>query len=155
VDLGDLIDDLIEAGEDEPVELDLADWPIAAHGQSDGRADDSGFGKGGVEDPSFTEVLLQAVGDAEDAAELADVLAHDDRLGVVLENFAQSLVERLGKRQHRHERTSEGAHCWSATRRSAGSTVMSGPPSARCSTGGGLRHAVGRTGRDDGRKAVS
>ena len=48
---------------------------------------------------SFAEVLLQAVGDAEDAAELADVLAHDEDLRVDLHRPAQAGVERLADRQ--------------------------------------------------------
>ena len=45
----------------------------------------------------LAEVLLQAVGDPEDAAELADVLAHDDDLRVVLQRAAQARVEGLAQ----------------------------------------------------------
>ena len=95
VDLGDLRDDLVVGREDEPVELDLADRPVAAHGQADRGAEDAGLGERGVDDAVLAEVLLQAVGDPEDAAELADVLAHEHDLGVVLHGLAQAEVERL------------------------------------------------------------
>ena len=78
------------AGIDEAVELDLAHRPVAAQRQPDRGADDAGLGERGVDDPVLAEVLLQAVGDPEDAAELADVLAHDQDLGVVLHGLAQA-----------------------------------------------------------------
>src|SRR6266487_605363 len=106
VHLGNLADDLVEAGVDEAVELDLAHRPVPADGQPDRRADDAGLGKRGVEHPRFAEVLLQTVRDAEDAAELADVLAHDDDLGVLLQRLAQAVVERLGHRYRSHAPTS-------------------------------------------------
>jgi hypothetical protein len=90
-------DDLVVRGKDEPVELDLADRPVAANGQADRGADDAGLGQRGVDDAVLAEVLLQTVGDPEDAAELADVLAHDDDLGVVLQAAAQAMVEGLAE----------------------------------------------------------
>ena len=90
VHLGDLADDLVERRVDEAVELDLDDRPVAAQGQADRGADDAGLGQRGVDDPLLAEVLLQAVGDPEDAAELADVLAHEEDLGVVLHGRAQA-----------------------------------------------------------------
>jgi hypothetical protein len=100
--LRELADDLVDRGEDEPVELDLADRPETAQGQADRGADDAGLGQRGVDHPGLAEVLLQAVGDAEDPAQLADVLAHDQDLGVVLERLAQSLVEPAGQGELGH-----------------------------------------------------
>ena len=97
--LRELRGDLVERREDEPVELDLAHRAVAAHREPDRGADDAGLGERGVEHPLLAEVLLQAVGHPEDAAEPADVLAHDDDLGVVLHRRAQAVVQRLG---HRH-----------------------------------------------------
>ena len=97
VDLRDLADDLVVGRVDEPVELDLADRPVAAHRHADRGAEDAGLGERRVDDPVLAEVLLQAVGDPEDAAELADVLAHDEDLGVVLHRLAQAGVEALGQ----------------------------------------------------------
>jgi hypothetical protein len=52
-----------------------------------------------VDDAVVAEVLLQSVGDPEDATELADVLAHEHDLGVVLHRPAQAEVERLADGQ--------------------------------------------------------
>ena len=60
-------------------------------------AEDAGLRERRVDDPVLAEVLLQAVGDPEDAAELADVLAHDQDLRVVLHRLAQPGVEALGQ----------------------------------------------------------
>lgn len=97
VHLRELRDDLVVRGEDEAVELDLHDGPVAAQRETDRRADDAGLGERGVDDPVLAEVLLQSVGHPEDAAELADVLTHDQDLGVGVECLAQRLVERLGE----------------------------------------------------------
>ncbi len=48
--------------------------------------------------------LEQSVGDAEDAAELADVLAHDEDLRVVGHRASQALVDRLRHRELDHVR---------------------------------------------------
>jgi hypothetical protein len=56
-----------------------------------------------VDDPVLAEVLLEAVGDAEDAAELADVLTHDDDLGVLLHRGAKAGVEALRKSDLGHQ----------------------------------------------------
>jgi len=90
--LGDLRGDLVEGREDEAVELDLADRPVAAQRQADRRADDAGLGQRAVDDPALAEVILQAVGDPEDAAQLSDVLAHEQDLRVAVHGAAQTLV---------------------------------------------------------------
>ena len=102
VHLGDLADDLVVRRVDEAVELDLDDRPVAAQRHADRGADDAGLRQRAVDDPVLAEVLLQAVGDPEDAAELADVLAHHQDLGVVLHRLAQSGVEALRERDLRH-----------------------------------------------------
>jgi hypothetical protein len=45
VHLGELRGDLIEAGEDKTVELDLGHWAVPAHCHTDARTDDPGFGQ--------------------------------------------------------------------------------------------------------------
>jgi hypothetical protein len=105
VHLRELADDLVVRRVDEAVELDLAHRPVAAHRQADRGADDGRLRERGVHDAVLAEVLLQAVGDAEDAAELADVLAHHEDLRVVLHRAAQRLVERLGHGHDRHQCT--------------------------------------------------
>ena len=102
--LGDLRDDLVEGGVDEAVELDLADGPVTAHCEPDRGADDARLGERRVDHPAVAEVVLQPFGDPEDAAELADVLAHEDDLGVVGHGLAQPGVERLAERHRARAR---------------------------------------------------
>jgi hypothetical protein len=99
VHLGDLADDLVVGRVDEPVELDLADRPVAADGQPDRGANDAGLGQWRVDDAVLAEVLLKPVGDPEDAAELADVLAPEDDLGGGLRGAPQAGVEGLAQGQ--------------------------------------------------------
>ena len=80
--LGHLRHDLVEGRVDEPVELDLAHRPVAPNGQPDRRADDAGLGQRRVDHAAVAEVPLQTLGDAEHTAELPDVLAHEDDLGI-------------------------------------------------------------------------
>ncbi|MCY1227402.1 hypothetical protein D9M72_396680 [compost metagenome] len=104
VELGHLGHDLVEGRIDEPVELDFHHRPVAAVGQADGGAHDAGLGERGVHNTVLAEVLLQAVGHAEDAAERADVLPHQDDLGVVFKGFAEAGVDCPGKGHLRHQR---------------------------------------------------
>jgi hypothetical protein len=126
-DLGELARDLVERRVDEAVELDLAHGPVAAHRQADGRADDAGLGERGVDDPARAEVALQVLGDAEDAAERADVLAHEQDLVVVLERAAEAGVEGL-----RH------GHALDA----GGGAVGAGGPCGRLGAVDGVGHRV-------------
>src|SRR5687768_12446434 len=82
VDLRNLRDDLIEGGIDEPVELDLTHRAVAPQGHAESCSHNAGFGQWRIDDPSVPEILLQGVGDAEDAAEPADVFTHDHDLAV-------------------------------------------------------------------------
>ena len=93
--LGHLRDDLVEGGIDEAVELDLAHRPVAAHGQPDRGPDDPGLGQRRVDHAAVAEVLLQSLGDPEDAAQLPDVLAHEHDLGVALHGPAQPALSAL------------------------------------------------------------
>src|SRR3984957_19773924 len=104
--LGELADDLVERGEDEAVKLDLAHRPVAAQRQADRGADDARLGQRGIDHAMLAEVLLQSVRHPEDAAELADILAHDHYLGVGLERLAQPRVERLGESDRAHRAAS-------------------------------------------------
>jgi hypothetical protein len=99
--LRDLGDDLVEGGVDEAVELDLADGSVTAQGEPDGGADDTGLGERRIDDPAVAEVGLESLGDAEHAAELADVLPHEDDLGIVVQGTAEPRVERLAERHGR------------------------------------------------------
>jgi hypothetical protein len=97
VHLGDLGHDLVVGRVDEAVELDLTDRPVPSDRQADGGADDARLGQRRVDHPLLAEVLLQPVGDPEDAAELADVFAHDDDLVVGLQGPPQAEVEGLAE----------------------------------------------------------
>ncbi len=96
----------LKPGEDEAVELDLADGQVAAQRQADGGADDAGLRERRVHDAVRAELGDQAVGDAVNAAERSDVLAHQQGLGVVAEGGAQALVDGLGN--------GHGGHQWPA-----------------------------------------
>ena len=120
VHLRHLVDDLVERQVREAVELDLAHRPVPAQGQADGGADDAGLRQRGVDHPLVTEVLEQAVGDPEHAAEPAHVLAHDEHGRVTFQRAAQALVEGPADRHHlRHVRRA------ARTR-----SVLIGPPPA-------------------------
>jgi hypothetical protein len=103
---GHLGDDLIEGGVDEAVELDLTHRAVPPHGQADGRTDDARLGQRRIDDAAVTEVALQPLGDAEHSAELADVLPHQDDLGVALHGLAQAGVQRLAQGHGRHHESS-------------------------------------------------
>jgi hypothetical protein len=104
VQLGHLAHDLVEGRVDEAVELDLHHGAVPPVGHPDGGAHDAGLGERAVEDPVRPEVLLQPVGDAEDTAELADVLAHQDHPGVVVHGAAQARGDRAAEGHGGHQR---------------------------------------------------
>ena len=106
--LRDLADDLVERGVDEAVELDLHDGPVAAEGEADRGAHDAGLGERRVDHALRAELVEQSVGDAEDTAELADVLPHDENLGVIGHRTAQALVDGLRHRQRASSRFTPG-----------------------------------------------
>jgi hypothetical protein len=93
--LGQVADDLVEGRVAEAVELHLGHRPVAAQGQPDADPHDGRLGQRGVHHPLLAEVLEQPVGDAEDPAEGADVLAEQDHPVVGLHGVAQGGVERL------------------------------------------------------------
>jgi hypothetical protein len=106
VQFGDLRDDLIEGRVHETVKLNLAHRAIPANRETNRGADNGRLGQGRVDDAVLAEVLLQAVGDAKDAAQLAHVLTHDENLLVLLHRSSQSLVEGLG-----HGHRGDGHQC--------------------------------------------
>src|SRR5467141_2781632 len=76
--------DLVEALEGEARELDLADGLEAVERHADPGADDGRLGERAVDHALRAELALQIVGDAEDAAVHADVLAEDQDVRVAL-----------------------------------------------------------------------
>ena len=75
VQLGQVAGDLLEGRVGERVELHLDDRTQPVHRHADRGADDAGLGQRSVEHPFVAEALGQPVGDPENAAERADVLA--------------------------------------------------------------------------------
>src|SRR5699024_12599872 len=90
VHLRDLGGDLVVGGVDEAVELDLDHGPVAAHGQAHGGAHDPGLRERRVHHALAADPGVQPVGDAEDAAEGADVLAHQQHAVVRRHRVAQT-----------------------------------------------------------------
>ena len=73
-----------------------------AHRSADARADNSQFGDRSVADAFFAVNGEQAVGDFERAAEVADLLAHDEDALVAVELLAQGLVQCFAVSDLRH-----------------------------------------------------
>jgi hypothetical protein len=119
-------DDLLECGVGERVELHLHHRAHAVHRHADGHPDDAGLGQRRVEAPVRAELGGQPVGDPEDTAERAHVLAEDDHGRVGGERVAERPVQRLRHREFlvRH--------------RSAPSRATSSATSAACSVSCGV-----------------
>ena len=90
---GGMVDELVVGRSEEAVELDLGDGLHAGNGQADGAAHDAGLVERGVDDAVLAVLGLQAVGDAEDAAIEADVLAKKDHIGVGGEGEVEGVVD--------------------------------------------------------------
>ena len=69
---------------------------MAVECEADGVAGAGAFGERGVEHARTAEIGEQAFGDFEGAAVGADVLAENERLRALAENFTQAEIERLG-----------------------------------------------------------
>ena len=78
----ELADDLVVGRIDVVGELDLGDRPQAVDAHADRRADDAALGDRRVEHAVLAVLALQAVGDAEHAAEVAHVLAEHHHVRV-------------------------------------------------------------------------
>src|SRR3989442_12364491 len=87
--------DLVEALEGEARELDLADGLEAVEGHADGGPDDGRFGQRAVDDALGTELPLQIIGHAEEAAVHAYVLAQDGHVSVVFHPLEEAEVGSL------------------------------------------------------------
>ncbi len=103
--LGHMRGDLFEGGVGERVELHLDDGTVAGQAHADREPDDARLGERRVEAPVVTELLRQTVGDAEHAAERADVLTEHEHIVVLAHAVAQRLIEGLAH---------YGAHEWSS-----------------------------------------
>src|SRR2546425_12759756 len=92
---GGVVLDLMEALEAEAGELDLADGLEAVERHADRGADDGRFGQRAVDDALAPELAVQVLGDSEDAAVHADVLADDDDVLVALHLLEQRRLRAL------------------------------------------------------------
>src|SRR5882757_6337672 len=83
---GELTHHLVEGGIDVVGELDLRHRLESIDTHADGRGDNAAFRDGSVEHTMLAMFPLQAVGHAEDAAEVANILAQDHDPRVALEH---------------------------------------------------------------------
>nr|BFE81092.1 hypothetical protein GCM10020093_036930 [Planobispora longispora] len=77
--------------------LDLGDRHQPGQAGAEGQAEYGLLVQEGVEHPARAEALLQAPGDAVDAALAGDVLAEDQHVGVGGQGVGQGPVDRLGE----------------------------------------------------------
>src|SRR5690242_2497098 len=103
VHLGQLGGDLVEPGEHKTVELDFADGTVAAQSEANSRADDAGLSQWGIHHPVCAELPDESVGHAIDAAQRADVFAHEQGLRVIGERVTQAFVDGLGNGHSGHQ----------------------------------------------------
>src|SRR5688500_9382352 len=101
-DLRGLRHQLVEAGEDEVLELDLRDRAQAVRRHADGGADDERLVERRVEHARIAVLRPEAVGGAEDAAVLADVLAEDDDVAVAAHGLVEGVRDGLDQGQVGH-----------------------------------------------------
>src|ERR1700722_27997 len=105
-------DHLVERGVREAVELHLDDRAQPIHRHADRRPRDAGLGDWSVEAAVDAHLRLQTVGDTEDAAELADILAvHDDAV-VLAHRIAERGVQRARHRELHQEVSSAAVNSW-------------------------------------------
>src|SRR6202040_4187873 len=78
-DLGGVVDELIEAGRDEIVELDLADRPLSGERRANAHAENGPFREGSVENSSAKLIEQRAKQQERIAVPAADIFAeHED-----------------------------------------------------------------------------
>ena len=80
-------------------ELDLDDRPQPVGAHADRDRHHAALGDRRVEHPRFAVLLLQPLGDAEDAAVEPDILAEDHDVGVARQHHVHRRIQRL---HHRH-----------------------------------------------------
>ena len=94
--------DRVERAGEEVRELDLDNRPLAHPGGADRRADEPLLGDRRVDHPVVAELLLQARGHPERAAEVTDVLAQQEHAVVVAERVGERRPNGLQVRDLRH-----------------------------------------------------
>ena len=91
--LGHTVENFREGNQGEVGIHQLHAGPQAGLRRADGAADDGCFRNGGVADPLGAELLQHSPGDAEDVAELGDILAVDQDLPVPAHFFLQRVAD--------------------------------------------------------------
>ena len=97
-----MIHQLIDAGIDEPHELNLADGLEALRRHAHAQPADQQLRERGVDYALGAESLLKPGGGAEDAAVDADVLAEHDDVGIVLHGAGKRQINGFDQRDLRH-----------------------------------------------------
>ncbi len=112
--------DLVEAGIDVIGELHFHHGAQAVGAHADGGGDDAAFRDRRIEGAGQAVLLLQPVGDAEDAAEIAGILAEGEHVGILRHHHVEGGVERL---DHVHLRHDQCPVCWRWRRRCSGTSL--------------------------------
>src|SRR6185436_11489743 len=94
-DASELTHDLVVRGIHVIRELDFGDRLQTIHRHADRRGDDTAFGDRRIDHPMLAELLLQPVGAAKHAAEVANVLAQYDDRRVALHQRVHRRVQGL------------------------------------------------------------
>jgi hypothetical protein len=90
-----VVDDLVHRHQDEVDRHDLDHRPQAHHGGADAGADEPLFRDRGLAHAHGAVLLPQAGRDLVGALEPADLLAHQEHVGVALELLVERLAQRL------------------------------------------------------------
>ena len=88
-----LVHDLVEGDAGEVRELQLDDRPQPGQRRADPAADEAALGQRRVADPLGAVALVEALGGAEEPADLADVLADHDHVRIGLELEVERLAD--------------------------------------------------------------
>src|SRR5262245_20242053 len=97
-----LVDDLIVGRPNEVSELDLGDRHHAVQRHADRSAHDPALAERGVDHAFVAELVEEPRGDAEYAADFADVLPEHDHSLILTHRDAQRIVDRLNHVHLRH-----------------------------------------------------
>ncbi len=100
-----LAGELVHAYKQEAAELYFSDGAQSIDGHTNRCADNRRLGQGCIEDAPLAELLLKALGHAEDAAVGADIFAKQHDARIALQFQGEGLVQRLNHR-HLHTRLS-------------------------------------------------
>ncbi len=102
VNLGGVIDDLVEREQREVDAHHLRHRAQAHDGRANRRADDPRLGDGGIYDAAFAKLIQKAAGDRVGASVGADIFADEEDAIIALHLLAQRLADRLAKSDLRH-----------------------------------------------------